>query len=187
MRKPRLSGSSLIIALLAVLCTFLLIANTKLIRVTKQLEAHASSIDAGKGPVIGSRMTRLSDTSTLLNPATHKTARKGSLVLVFSPDCGYCKANVPNWNKLVVNHPDLNVYFADLTSGPRSRSLPGLILRSDAVMISLKPEDQLLYNLHVTPTTVILDRSGTVKGSWPGLLSSTNLDQMDNLVKSIQG
>ena len=186
MRLTRLSGSTLLIALLSTLCICLLYTNVRLTATAKQLEAREQSVNTGKGPVVGSHIRSLGNTSTLIPSSLGDHGALGSFVLVFSPDCRYCKANVSNWNTLTKKHPDLQVLIADLTGDPQKRGLTGMAIPSNAVMVTLKSADQILYNLRVTPTTLILDRNGIVKGSWAGILSSADLTQMEASVQLLQ-
>src|SRR6202000_3142814 len=96
--------SSFVIALLTLLCSGLLYSNMKLVGTVKQLELRAVNLSKANGPVVGSRITHLGGVDTTFASTASTVANRGTLVLVFSPDCGYCKANISTWNKVVVGH-----------------------------------------------------------------------------------
>lgn len=186
MRKLSLSGSSVVIAILAILCVCLLYANSRLITAARLLTAQRDSLESGRGPVIGSMMTHLNGLD-LRMASSSSPSRKGTLVLVYAPDCAFCKANTAQWNTLISNSPDLRLVLADLSGGREGQGLRGLSPRNGSLSLTLAPEEQLLHNLHVTPTTLLLDRDGKVVGVWSGLLGPNHVRAIENAVESLHG
>lgn len=98
---------------------------------------------------------------------------KDTLIFVFSPACGWCKINLPNWQAIV-----------DQASG-RYRVVALSILREGtaeyvakhglskaSVIVEPEPRDLLAYRFQLTPQTILVDSSGTVKRNWLGAFAS---------------
>ncbi len=108
---------------------------------------------------------------------------KGTLLLVLSPTCQYCKANFHNWRDLLPFVSSDQVVWVDLSGTADANYLASVAIPSEATVIRLNPEERTLYGLSVTPTTVLLGPHGVVRDAWPGLLGQEQLDQLRRLLK----
>ena len=160
--------------------------NFWLLHENAQLRLHNANLSSADGPVIGSHISTLQGSDLSKRPITLDLAHRNSptLLLVFSPTCPYCRKNLPNWLNVLNDSPAANVVYVDLTGSvtPAYFSQTKLPLRG--IPIHLLAEEGILHNLKVTPTTVVVDRNGIVKGSWAGVLSLSQQIELERLLKT---
>jgi hypothetical protein len=94
---------------------------------------------------------------------------KSTVVLVFSPFCGWCEINLPNWKAIISQ------------SGGRYRVV-GVSIVSEGVagyaakngldhlevIVEMDPGGELLSKLQTTPQTVLIGPDGRVRRNWVG-------------------
>jgi|SRR5690606_13454388 len=111
-------------------------------------------------------------TSVFDSPRTNQ-----ALVLVFTVDCPWCRASVPWWNELVADFQSIQPDGVAIGVSPDSAHLVKAYARERAMsyqMITDSLAQQLLQSWHVrnVPYTLVVDRSGLVRGVWRGLIDS---------------
>ena len=167
-------------------CLSLVVVNHKLQQQNTILVAAYRSISDTAGPPIGSRMGVVHGTTPegkLVELDLTKRA-SGTLLLVLSPTCPHCKANMSNWQALCRTVAPQNVLLIDISGTAdndykRVNGLPAL-----APVIRLNTADRRLYNVSATPTTIWLGSHGVVQQVWTGELQN---DQTQEVQKAING
>ena len=172
------------LAVCLTLSVILIASNLLLQRENARLRLHNENLSSADGPVIGSHISSLEgdDLSKHKIKLDLKHQSNPTLLLVFSPTCRYCKANLPTWLHILQNAPSVNTVYVDLAGTANQAYFSQSKLPSRGIPIHLVPEESILHNLKVTPTTVVLDRNGIVKGSWAGVLSPSQQNQLESLL-----
>jgi peroxiredoxin len=95
-----------------------------------------------------------------------------AVMLVFSPRCGYCTQNMPNWQSIAQSlDPKLYRIVAVSTTAEgvkeyvAKNSFPNVPLIAD-----VEPRGRVSYEMNVTPQTILIDSQGRVEKIWVGLL-----------------
>lgn len=107
------------------------------------------------------------------------TTGKPTLVLVFSPTCGYCLENSQSWRTLVAESRKANVAVlgVDLVDRVPPHYLSEIGLRGAAVLVP-DVETVVAYRFRLTPQTILLSSSGAVEGVWSGVLSGRRVQRI---------
>jgi len=96
-----------------------------------------------------------------------------TLLLVFSPKCGACVKNMPNWQSLVrkVDSNSYRVIAASLVGFGVNEYLKPYDLGDLPVIAEVDPADRVSYNLALTPQMILIDSDGRAEMAWTGVLN----------------
>lgn len=102
-----------------------------------------------------------------------------TLVLVFSPTCGYCLKNSQSWRALVAESRRTNVALlgVDLMNRLPPRYLSEIGIAGATVLVP-DAETVVAYSFGLTPQTILISPSGTVEGAWTGALTRGEVRQI---------
>lgn len=96
-----------------------------------------------------------------------------SVLLFFSPYCGWCKKNLANW-KTMVEKMDKNYYrFFAISStkvGLKEYIANNEFINDISVIAELEPSSKTAYKLSTTPQTILIGSDGRVEKIWEGAL-----------------
>ena len=157
----------LTISLLLLLNVVLLIQN----RALKSAERKAVGVSLSEGrsmPAIAGFDLAGRERVFEWNTDTRKT-----LLFCFSPRCGYCKANMPNWLAIIktIDRSAFRVVMVSSISEGAKEYLDQYNIRDIPVLIEPSPTVLVDYAMHVTPQTVLLDPGGRIENAWPGVFT----------------
>jgi hypothetical protein len=98
---------------------------------------------------------------------------RATLVFVFSPSCGWCKINLPNWQAILGQAAGRYRIVALSTSRKGTAEYVSKHGLSQAtVIVEPEPRDLLAFRFHLTPQTILVDSSGAVRRNWLGAFAS---------------
>jgi thiol-disulfide isomerase/thioredoxin len=97
---------------------------------------------------------------------------KPSLALVYSPSCGYCAKNLPQWQRLAADERAVNLVLIDVSGQMTQSDLEHLGLPAHATVIRLSSQSRLENNLLLTPATISVANDGIVRYTALGVLDS---------------
>jgi len=171
---------------LAACCASLLWANRSLQKKNRLLVEEVARVSGTRGPPVGSSISFLhgltiSGQDVRLDLAARES---GTLLLVLSPVCPYCGDNFHNWRDILRLVPSDQVIWADVTGRVDARYLASVAIPANSNVIRLYPEVRTLYDLNVTPTTLLLGPHGLVSWKWSGVMSDEEVKQLRGLLKS---
>ena len=143
-----------------------------------------SHISGNDGPLVGSKLVPLRGWSLEHNLIQVDLARgTGSTVIfVLSPSCSYCRVNFHNWRDLQKMVRPQDVVWVDTTNAVSPSYLYSSAIPSGALFISVDNDTAIKNRFFATPTTVVLDRTGTVQWSWSGILKDPQMDELRRLL-----
>jgi hypothetical protein len=101
-----------------------------------------------------------------------------TLMLVFSPTCGYCKKTWPAWVDLVRGAKGKRVAYVNI-GGPLSNQFTQEHgIAGGLVVAKTSAESVLKYDLQETPITLLISPDGHSKRVWAGVLDSSILAEV---------
>jgi peroxiredoxin len=103
------------------------------------------------------------------------------VLLVFSPRCGACTKNMPNW-KAMLQSLDQNSYriVAVSTVSDGVKEYVGQQKLTDIPIISeVDPKSRVSYEMNVTPQTILINSDGVVEKLWIGVLSPDERNEVE--------
>lgn len=163
-------------------CIVLLGINIALVRQNRQLKAQVSlpppeleapagtSVPDLKGFDLGGKPVEV---------AYGKDPRK-VLLLVYSPTCGFCAQNWPQWWDLMsaLNRDAVRPVAVDVTSTSTAVFLSEHRLNDFPVMNQVDPTARMRYRFQLTPQTILVDQDGKVEKVWSGVLNTAAVEEL---------
>jgi peroxiredoxin len=95
-----------------------------------------------------------------------------AVMLVFSPRCGYCTDNMPNWQSIAQNL-DRKLYrilAVSITADGVKEYITQHSLPNVPVIADVEPKSRVSYEMNVTPQTILINSQGKVEKIWTGVL-----------------
>jgi hypothetical protein len=106
---------------------------------------------------------------------------KPTLMFVFSPACGWCKINLPNWQAILDQTSGRYRFVAvSISREQTAEYVDRHGLSKASVIVEPEPRDLLAYKLQLTPQTILVDSSGIVKKNWLGAFGSEERQDIEN-------
>jgi hypothetical protein len=106
------------------------------------------------------------------------------LVFVFSPTCAFCDENWPRWQEIMpaLDPEAVRPVAVDITSTSNPLFLAKHQLAGVPVLVQVDPRATLSYRFHLTPQTILVDRTGRVEKVWTGVLNDSALAELKRLL-----
>gem|GEM_PF-834460 len=113
-----------------------------------------------------------------------KGAQKKTVLLIFSPECSLCAANMPNWYMLVstLDTARFTVLGISLNDSETTRSFLSSQLVNYPVVIPVDPAFRTEYGITSTPVTVIVGVDGKIERLWRGNLEEKEFEEAKRAV-----
>ncbi|HYO12907.1 MAG TPA: hypothetical protein VE685_06925 [Thermoanaerobaculia bacterium] len=103
----------------------------------------------------------------------HRHGEKDTLYFVFSPSCGWCKINLPNWQAILDQASErYRIVAVSISREKTAEYVHEHGLSKTSVIIEPEPRDLLAYRLQLTPQTILVDSKGSVRKNWLGAFGS---------------
>jgi hypothetical protein len=165
-----------------------LAVNIALIRQNRELKAQLSQPPPTLEIARGSQVPDLRGFDELGRPVEvlyGKEPRK-TLLLVYSPTCGFCEQNWPKWSAIVptLDRTTVRPVLVDVTATSNQAFLAAHHLADVPIFVQVDPRVVLGYRLQLTPQTILVDSSGKVERVWTGVLNDSNTSELKHLVES---
>lgn len=166
-------------------CAVLLGINVLLVRQNRQLKAQLALPPAAYEIPAGSQVPDLSGYDFRRAPfrvAFGQDPRK-VLILVYSPTCGFCAKNWPQWWKLMaeLDPASVRAVAVDITNTSTAAFLAEHRLNDMPVLMQVEPNARMKYRFQLTPQTILIDASGKVEKIWSGVLSDGAVAELQQL------
>ena len=163
-------------------CVVLLTINIALIRQNRQLKAQVSLPPPELEAPAGMSVPDLKGFDLSGKPvevAYGKDPRK-VLLLVYSPTCGFCAQNWPQWWDLMsaLNRDAVRPVAVDVTATSTSVFLSEHRLNGFPVMNQVDPTARMRYRFQLTPQTILVDQDGKVEKVWSGVLNTAAVEEL---------
>ncbi|HLH43740.1 MAG TPA: hypothetical protein VKV74_12175 [Bryobacteraceae bacterium] len=112
-----------------------------------------------------------------------------TLVVAMTTSCVYCKASAPFYRRLLENvAPDIPRAVQTVAVMPEGKDRAADYLR-DSLLLRFSSVVQDMPGLRVsaTPTLLVVDREGIVRGAWVGMLDSSAEDEVVATLRNVAG
>lgn len=98
--------------------------------------------------------------------------RRKTVLLSFSPQCGFCEKNMPNWDAITKNaNKDLfRVAAVSLIAHGTKEYIARHNFVDTPLIAEIKAENKIAYKFNSTPQTLLIDADGKVEKVWTGLI-----------------
>ena len=110
--------------------------------------------------------------------------KRKTLILVFSPKCGFCNKNMVNW-KAILNDIDRTKFRPFLVSGITTdvnEYIESYDLENVPLLFQPEPKLVVEYAMYITPQTILLDSNGTVEKNWIGEIQPNQKSEIEQLL-----
>jgi len=104
-----------------------------------------------------------------------------AVMLVFSPRCGYCTDNMPNWQAIAqsLDRKLFRIMAVSTTNEGVKEYITQHTLRDVPVIADVDPKNRVSYEMNVTPQTILIDSQGRVEKVWTGVLRSDERTEVE--------
>jgi hypothetical protein len=147
----------------------------ELIRTNRSLsdELRETRIQRGLEARAGTTVPALHGLSLTGAPVELAHPDRATLLMVFSPSCGFCERNWPHWQAILkqLNRERIRPALVDLSSTASASFLSGYHVDRELFIKRVDPAAYAQYSFRVTPQTILINRNGTVAHVWTGLLT----------------
>ena len=95
-----------------------------------------------------------------------------AVMLIFSPSCGYCTDNMPNWQAIAqsLDRKLYRIMAVSITNEGVKEYIGQHSLPDVPVIADVEPKSRVSYEMNVTPQTILIDSQGKVEKVWTGVL-----------------
>jgi len=103
------------------------------------------------------------------------------VLLVFSPRCGFCTRNMPNWKALLqsLDRKSYRIVAVSIISDGVKEYVSQQKLTDIPIIAEVDPKSRVSYEMNVTPQTILIDSDGKVEKLWVGLLSPDERSEIE--------
>lgn len=110
--------------------------------------------------------------------------RPKTVLLVFSPLCGYCTQNLKNWRALYegLDRKAFRVVAVSTISDGVKEYMSSHEFNIAPVISDVAPKKKVEYEMTVTPQTILIDSDGRVESVWAGVLDQQDKRQIEAAV-----
>ena len=159
--------------ILITLTVALLIVNGLLVYQNLSLQANLNELAPPKIEA-GNTLKDFAAKDLSGNPVqiSYNDENKKTVLLYFQTQCGYCKKQMPYWNKLMAGIDKSKFNVAAVTAETDIAAIEKYLNNFEAdawKVLSIKSEDAKTAKLTGTPTTVVINNKGVVEKVWVGM------------------
>lgn len=167
----------------------LIICNIVLIKQNIELRETVERQEREKRVQVGDRFgefTAFDNKNESVNFISNKPTK--NLILFSSTTCPFCNKQNPYWIQLAkqINAENYKIYmlFNDDEEIPKVEQYledNGFTIAENQITVLFSDNEMLQkYKLNGTPTTLVVNESGTVEKSWSGLWDKTKISEAEN-------
>lgn len=173
--SSRCSISKRAFLLLVAIGFILIIMNSLLIRQNEKLKARVSKLDRSLEIKPGKELPPLEGidiNGDKLAIAYGEDPRK-TLLLVFSPNCRFCKENIGGWHEVLKRLDDNLVRVIGISINRDGAKEFAILhkLTDIPVMTEMDAAYRVSYNLNLVPQMILIGADGRVERVWTGKLA----------------
>jgi peroxiredoxin len=151
--------------------------------VKNQTYANAKNVE----PKVGMKMSHFSgfnENGEEISFEWEKDKRK-TLVLAFSPKCGFCKKNMVNWEAILkdIDRTKFRPFLVSSLSTNVKEYLESYKIENVPVIFQPDPKLIAEYAMYMTPQTILLDSGGKVEKNWIGDIQSEQKSEIEQTLE----
>jgi peroxiredoxin len=176
--KTRMRLLVLLIITMAVLNTVLIIQNRTL-KASTRPAGGSRSISLNPGKVLPPLMGMDVDGKQLA--FNYKSDQRKTVLLVFSPHCPYCRANMPNWKTITqtLDAKSFRVVGVSILSEGVKEYVDKYEFTNLPIIADPDPQNRVAYEMNLTPQTILIGPDGKVENVWTGLIQGKEREEIE--------
>lgn len=103
------------------------------------------------------------------------------VLLVFSPRCGFCTRNMPNWKALLqsLDRQSYRIVAVSIISDGVKEYVSQQKLTDVPIIAEVDPKSRVSYEMNETPETILIDSDGKVEKLWIGLFGPDERSEIE--------
>jgi peroxiredoxin len=116
--------------------------------------------------------------------------KRKTVLLIFSPGCGFCAENMPNWKRIVssIDSRAFRIVAVSIVKDGAAQYLKTNDLVNIPSITELDPGARVRYGMNITPETILIGSDGNVEKVWAGLIQDDDKQEiMDFLGVQLTG
>lgn len=108
--------------------------------------------------------------------------KRKTVLLVFSPGCGFCAENMPNWKRIVssVDSRAFRIVAVSINNEGAAEYLKTNGLVNIPAITDLAPGARVKYGLNITPETILIGSDGNIEKVWAGLFQDDDKQDIND-------
>jgi peroxiredoxin len=168
-------GSVILFGLLGLI---LIAANVALFIQNLNLKARTTDSAIPLAVKIGSVVPALSGFDIYGKEFTLEYANdsRKAILFIFSPDCGFCTKNMPNWKKIIDRVDRRSYHLVAVSIKSESSGVKEYVdqqgLSGLTILTEVNLKNKLSYEMRATPQTLVIDHGGRVEKVWTGVIEA---------------
>ncbi|MEM7585388.1 MAG: hypothetical protein AAF560_18505 [Acidobacteriota bacterium] len=105
-----------------------------------------------------------------------------TIVLVFSPKCGWCDVNLPNWHAILdsLDYSRYRVVAVSTDQDGLAKYLSENNLSEITLVQQPAPQDRKEYKMNTTPMTLVVGNGGVIEKVWAGAFWPHQQKEVEN-------
>lgn len=103
------------------------------------------------------------------------------VLLVFSPRCGFCNRNMPNWKAMLqgIDRNSYRIVAVSIISDGVKEYVSQQKLTDIPIIAEVDPKSRVSYEMNVTPQTMLINSDGKVEKLWIGLFGPDDRSEVE--------
>jgi peroxiredoxin len=183
MSEPTRRGGTVFTILLALIFVAMAVEVVLLVRQNRELKQTIAELRAGGEPVPqlepGDTVGPL-ELLTLDGEAAriaYEDPQTETLLLIFSPHCPACQANMTNWKEIEASGGERPLYYVSTAGVEETREFSDEHLLNGPVLVG-DAEALAEYKVGYIPTTLVVGPGGEVRRIWVGVLEEDTVAEL---------
>ncbi len=109
-----------------------------------------------------------------------KDGRK-TVVMIFSPQCGYCRENMPIWNEIIskADKSLFRIVAASSIAEGAKEFVEAYEFKGIPILIEPEPRSKVEYVMYLTPQTILVDQTGKIERVWIGPVQNEKKSEIE--------
>lgn len=109
------------------------------------------------------------------------TENQKTLIMIFSPQCGYCHENMPMWKEIAgkINKTDFRTVAVSSFPNGAKEFIEEYEFSNIPIVIEPEPASKVEYVMYLTPQTVLVNQAGQVEKVWIGPIKDNNKSEIE--------
>lgn len=110
--------------------------------------------------------------------------KRKTLLLIFSPGCGFCAENMPNWKRIVssVDSRAFRIVAVSIVNDGAAQYLKTNGLVNIPAITDLDPGARAKYGMNITPETILIGSDGNIEKVWAGLFQDDDKQEIKDFL-----
>jgi hypothetical protein len=145
--------------------------------------SNAASSEVSPDHKIGDKLLSISGTSLEQRPVqfSFSGTKRGTIIFVLSPSCSFCRINFHNWRS-IRKRTDVDFLWIDVSGNATKRYVKSFGINESDLVVLLDKATSDSLDINATPTTLFVDKSGTIRWIKVGVINDQDIVSLNRVV-----